>query len=363
MLMSLVGLGRAFNLKYRPYTPLQTNCYHRQMPIMFGGDRNVSITENYKIETTPGGLWGAVMGFSEGWATGGFFANSIMCLLERLGYKAKTQGETDSAATGNSSKLKDLQDLFKSKGAIIKETSPGKFTATIDGKSIGKDLSYDEMYDALDNYNKEKKVEKDNNDDGAVSDTPEAKAKVHDPALTKNDNGEWVDKEGNEYEWDDKNKQFNPTKKDKSLKAQDDGGPEPSSKVSGGRKTQGSKRSGGARGAKGAKETKETKNVDENAYKNKPYNVKISIHYNWEFNTCKYTATGSFTDDKGQKHDINLPHQVVEVGSWSFSSEHADKAIAKDIGPKLKAKAKELGFPNLHFIYPKDIDKQRAGRW
>ena len=203
--MSLVGMGRAFNLRFMPNGPLRTNCYHRPMPQigMFGGG-NYSYTENVNIQNGPSGFWGFMTGLTQGLFGGGMFGmgmgGGIFGLLN-------SRQATVSQGTGDQ-KNQDLDNLnafFGGKGYVIRQEKDGTYTAAKDGKIVASG-KYDDVKAKLSELADETTT------DEAAS-TPEAKAKTHKPPLTKDDDGKWKDANGNEYVWDADNKCFDKQEK------------------------------------------------------------------------------------------------------------------------------------------------------
>lgn len=159
----LYGLGRAFNLKYRPNGPLKTFIYDRRMPIMgFGGRPHVShgtfMQENIVIDYGKRGFWGnladIITGLAGGLAIVGnlFGSNKSDIIQGPEEQQVKPQGakSTDNTDAEN---LKRLEVFAKPKGIQIVSEGKGKFTLLAkDGKNI-KDAEYKEAQDWIMNYN------------------------------------------------------------------------------------------------------------------------------------------------------------------------------------------------------------------
>ena len=153
MLMSLVGMGRAFNLRFMPNGPLRTNCYHRPMPHvgLFGGGGNFSYTENVNIQNGPSGFWGFMTGLTQGLFGGGMFGmgmgGGIFGLLNSR-QAATPQGP--SQTQGEDAHLKNLTDFY-GKSYIIKShpDKDGIYQAV--PKDGGKPIegTYDELMEKL----------------------------------------------------------------------------------------------------------------------------------------------------------------------------------------------------------------------
>ena len=337
----------------------------------FGPPRGgVSITENVTIKNGPSGFWGFMTGLTQGLFGGGmgcgmgmggsiFGGMQMMGMgMPMMGYGMSPYAMLNGAVTpqgpgqaqvGEDKHLKNLQQAYGKNYEItshpdkkgIYQAFPKDGTKPIEG-------TYDELCTKLAEEKETPTVQQ-----HQETETEEQKlAKAQKEAADKNepklhkDGNTWKDDAGKEYKWvGGTDGHFEEVKEDTSLDV------DPGSVDGGHRTTQRSR----SRGSRRTKRTDNTATVDENAYKQKAYKVSMSVQYNWSFSTCTYTATGSFTDDKGQKHDINISQQTVTVDSWSFGSGPSDRAISKDIMPKLKAKAQELGFPNLQFILPKGI--------
>ena len=151
--MSLVGMGRAFNLRFMPNGPLRTNCYHRPMPQigMFGGG-NYSYTENVNIQNGPSGFWGFMTGLTQGLFGGGMFGmgmgGGIFGLLNSR--QAATPQGTAQQTSGEDAHLKNLTDFY-GKSYIIKShpDKAGIYQAV--PKDGGKPIegTYDELMEKL----------------------------------------------------------------------------------------------------------------------------------------------------------------------------------------------------------------------
>lgn len=153
--MGIFGRGIAFNNSFFPRGPIRFNCYHRPMPMiprgpLFGG---MSISENFTYKTN---FWDALsaglMAFAQTkMMFGGMGAAGSMGGAAGIA-QANPQGPNNAE---NNDNLKQLRNLFQAKKVNIEETSKGKFTATDEnGNIIGKNLSFEDMSDALDKYNK-----------------------------------------------------------------------------------------------------------------------------------------------------------------------------------------------------------------
>lgn len=178
--MGLFGRGIAFNNMFIPRGPIRFNCYQRQMPMMprgpiFGG---MSINETYTYKTN---FWDAL---TAGLMT---FAQTRM-MFGGWGAGNVTQVTPQGTNNANASNLTQLRNLFQAKKVNIEETSSGKYTATDEkGNIIGKNLSFDEISDKLDKYNK---TEKTGNADEAVN-AEETDAQKQANAAKEKKNGEF----------------------------------------------------------------------------------------------------------------------------------------------------------------------------
>ena len=328
--MGIVGWGRAFNLRFMPNGPLRTNCYHRPMPRMgiFGGG-HMSITENINIQQGPSGFWGFMTGLTQGLFGGGIFGMGMGGGLFGMGgfspfgflnSNPTIQGAQQPQVSEDKS-LKNLIQVYGSDYEIVSHPKKEGFYQAHSKK--GGELiegDYDTVMKKLAEIKEEAKVAPQiEKSDAELKAEEEAKKKAEEEAKKK-------------------------AEEEAKAKVGSDEGPEASIKVSKSR----------SKKVDNDKKAEKTNVPDENAYKNKAYPVRIGVQSSWSFGTCTYTATGTFTDEKGNKHDINLQQQKVLV-TPSFRSGPSDLAISQDIIPKLKAKAEELGFPNLKFILPKDI--------
>lgn len=312
--MGLVGWGRAFNLRFMPNGPLRTNCYHRPMPHvgLFGGGRHVSITENINIQQGPSGFWGFMTGLSQGLFGGGMFGMGSMFGMGMGGFSpfgalngATTPQGAKEPQTVEDKSLEQLNKLYGAKKFNIIERPAGKFTATDEkGKLVASNLSFDDMSEALSNYNND------------------VSSEVKPPKAEKEPEAE------------------NAPKAEKKPEAEND------PKVQA-RPVQNTK-------IKTKIMTEKQEKPSEGDFKKKEQKVGITVHSSWKFNTCTYTAVGTYRDQNGKPHDINIGPIKLDV-AWDLSSATSDRAIAADIMPKLKAKAEELGYPNLKFVLPKDI--------
>lgn len=163
--MGLVGMGRAFNLRFMPNGPLRTNCYHRQMPRVgiFGGGGNFSYTENINIQNGPSGFWGFMAGLGQG-LFGGMFGMGMYGmgggLFGMLNARQAVTPQGPEQAQDNQSKLTQLRNLFKAKDVTIEETAAGKYSVTDSkGNPVGKpNMTFEEAYDELSKLNKSETV-------------------------------------------------------------------------------------------------------------------------------------------------------------------------------------------------------------
>lgn len=160
--MSLVGLGRAFNLRYRPSTKFVG--FSRPMPPMpipMGG--NFSYTENVKIQNGPSGFWGFMSGLFGGLMGGGMMGGglNIFSLLNQLGIgktqQTTSQGTqaTDHNDPDHQKDLANFKTLYGDKFNIVYEN--GKFMATTNDKAntwVGDGATFEELNNKLKEYNK-----------------------------------------------------------------------------------------------------------------------------------------------------------------------------------------------------------------
>lgn len=219
--MGLVGMGRAFNLRFMPNGPLRTNCYHRPMPHVgiFGGGGNFSYTENINIQQGPTGFWGFMSGLCQGLFGGGMFGMGgglFGCGMGGglFGMLNARQATPQGAGGQKNPDLDNLNAFFGSKGYIIRMEKDGTYTAAKDGKIVASG-SYDDVKTKLSDL-------ADTSDDTTTKkDTPDELAKTHKPPLTKGDDGKWKDEAGNVYEWDADNKSFD--KQENADAGSDDG--------------------------------------------------------------------------------------------------------------------------------------------
>lgn len=159
----LYGLGRAFNLKYRPNGPLKTFIYDRRMPVIgFGGRPHVShgtfMQENIVIDYGKRGFWGnladIITGLAGGLAiVGNLFGGSKSDVVQGPEEKqVKPQGAKSTDDT-DAENLKRLEVFAKPKGIQVVSEGNGKFTLLAkDGKNI-KDAEYKDAQDWIMNYN------------------------------------------------------------------------------------------------------------------------------------------------------------------------------------------------------------------
>ena len=214
--MSLVGMGRAFNLRFMPNGPLRTNCYHRPMPhigFFGGGGGNMSYTENINIQNGPTGFWGFMTGLTQGLFGGGMFGcgmgGGLFGLLNSQ--KATPQG-TDQAQGGEDKHLKNLQQAYGKKYEIVSHPDKkGIYQAFPKGGGKPIEGTYDDLCTKLAEEGDEtptvapkKKPEK------TEAQLKEEKAKEHGLELK---DGKYM-KNGKEYVWD-------PTINDFKLKEND----------------------------------------------------------------------------------------------------------------------------------------------
>lgn len=143
--MGLYGIGRAFNLKYRPNGPLKTYVYDRRMPTFgFGRPRPPMgggfsmMQENIFIDNSKRGFWGNLADICYG-LTAGFSAFSQIFGMfkgnSQVDYAAMNQQQAaqDVKPQGANSdaELKNLQTLGKASGytAVVKDPSGDTYTA------------------------------------------------------------------------------------------------------------------------------------------------------------------------------------------------------------------------------------------
>ncbi|MBP3847363.1 hypothetical protein J6I39_06405 [bacterium] len=204
-----VGIGRAFNLKYRPNGPIRFNCYHRQMPMpsLFGGDR-YSYTENINIQRDSGGFWGFLSGLTDGFfgmtaLMGGLFGGGIFGEGGIFGaLNKKKQGASDSAEAGDEASLQGLNTLYgKFYNIISHPTKPGKFVAVSKDGSKEYTGTFEQLKDLLKVGGEvgEPKVNKDTDSTEILAEFKEARAAAKN--LTKDANGVYKDANDKVYEW------------------------------------------------------------------------------------------------------------------------------------------------------------------
>ena len=189
--MSLVGMGRAFNLRFMPNGPLRTNCYHRPMPrigLFGGGGGSMSYTENINIQNGPTGFWGFMTGLTQGLFGGGMMGMGGCGLFDMIGMlkSNKTSQGPEQPQQGGDSQLTQLRNLFKSKSVVIEETGSGKYTVTGDGKVIGKpNMTFDETVEELNNYNKTEQTTTTTTDQTTTTTTTDQTTKTTTEQTTK----------------------------------------------------------------------------------------------------------------------------------------------------------------------------------
>ncbi len=210
-----VGIGRAFNLKYRPNGPIRFNCYHRQMPMpsLFGGDR-YSYTENINIQRDSGGFWGFLSGLTDGFfgmtaLMGGLFGGGIFGEGGLFGCNGifgalnkKKQGASDSAEAGDEASLQGLNTLYgKFYNIISHPTKPGQFVAVSKNGSKEYTGTFEQLKDLLKvgGDDDESKVNKEQDNTEILAELKEAKAK--EKHLTKDANGVYKDANDKVHEW------------------------------------------------------------------------------------------------------------------------------------------------------------------
>lgn len=290
--MSLVGLGRAFNLRYRPNGPLRFNCYQRQMPTVFGGG-NYSYTENINIQQGPSGFWGFMSGLTQGYfgmsalLGGGLFGGGggLFGILN-----SKQQGATDPTAAGEDNHLKNLTDFY-GKNFIIKSHPDKKGIYQAVPKEGGKPIegTYDELMEKLASQEPEKT--KENKEAGGKSDAElkaeeEAKAKAEAEAKAKAAEEEAL-----------------AAAKAAKAKGADGAG--------GSRRANRAKDAKGADGATGTKKADKGKEVSDHENKTHQYTASVqwkTVPIMNSFGIKKgyqCTAIVSFTDLKGEQHVYN----------------------------------------------------------
>ena len=133
--MGLVGMGRAFNLRFLPNGPLRTNCYHRPMPHVgfFGGGGNMSYTENISIQNGPTGFWGFMTGLTQGLFGGGMMGMGGCGLFDMIGMlksNKTSQGPEQPMQNGEDKSLKNLIQVHGKDFEIVSHpTISGKYQA------------------------------------------------------------------------------------------------------------------------------------------------------------------------------------------------------------------------------------------
>ncbi|MDY6310653.1 MAG: hypothetical protein SPL70_06470 [Cyanobacteriota bacterium] len=195
--MSLVGLGRAFNLRYRPSTKFVG--FSRPMPPMpipMGG--NFSYTENVKIQNGPSGFWGFMSGLFGGLMGGGMMGGglNIFSLLNQLGIgktqQTTSQGTqaTDHNDPDHQKDLANFKTLYGDKFNIVYEN--GKFMATTNDKAntwVGDGATFEELNNKLKEYNKGNTQEADGKPTQNNDAKPSENGNDGNSTVTNNNNG------------------------------------------------------------------------------------------------------------------------------------------------------------------------------
>ena len=161
----IYGMGRAFNLKYRPNGPLKTFIYDRRMPLFGFGPRRPHYGGGFDLMSTNvtyeynRGFWGNLADIFTGLAAGfgifsqirGMFSSNsdIVQGPEESQRKPKPQGAKSDDDAAN---LKRLQTLAP-KMTIISE-GDGKFTLLAEDGQYIKNKDYKDAQDWIFNYNK-----------------------------------------------------------------------------------------------------------------------------------------------------------------------------------------------------------------
>lgn len=210
--MGMVGWGKAFNLRFMPRTApkLHVDSFWHRPYLPRGG--SLFIKETTNVQIGPSGFWGFIIGLSQGLKGGGWFGTNNTWNMQTPAYvnplatlnAAATQQGAKEPQTVEDKSLEQLNKLYGAKKFNIIERPAGKFTATDEkGKLVASNLSFDDMSEALSNYN---------NDVSSAVKPPEKKEpekteaqlkeeKAKEMGLTKSEDGKYM-KDGKEYEWD-----------------------------------------------------------------------------------------------------------------------------------------------------------------
>lgn len=163
----LYGLGRAFNLKYRPNGPMKTFIYDRRMPMMFDyGARRCHggsyMQENLVIDYGKRGFWGNFADILQGLTMGAFAFTQIFGMFGGGKSSDIVEGPEESkkpkpqgAKSDDGQNLKRLQTLAKGKDITIIQEENGKFTLVKDNQSL-KNADYKDAQDWIINFNSDK---------------------------------------------------------------------------------------------------------------------------------------------------------------------------------------------------------------
>ena len=271
--MSLVGLGRAFNLKYRPNGPLRLNCYHRPMPHvgLFGGGGNFSYTENVNIQNGPSGFWGFMTGLTQGLFGGGMFGmgmgGGIFGLLNSR-QAATPQGP--SQTQGEDAHLKNLTEFY-GKSFIIKSHPDKKGIYQAVPKDGGKPIegTYDELMNKLAEDKETQTVDPSKKKESEKTEAQLKEEKAKEKGLELKD-GKYF-KGSVEYEWDSTIKDFKekvPEKSEEDPLSSKDEKPVQSTRT---------RKSGGRSRTRGAETPPKTEEV-----KDKKQDQKTKLGITWE---------------------------------------------------------------------------------
>ena len=301
--MSLVGMGRAFNLRFMPNGPLRTNCYHRPMPHvgLFGGGGNFSYTENVNIQNGPSGFWGFMTGLTQGLFGGGMFGGGIFGLLNSR-QAATPQGP--SQTQGEDAHLKNLTDFY-GKSYIIKShpDKDGIYQAV--PKDGGKPIegTYDELMNKLAEDKETQTVDPSKKKESEKTEAQLKEEKAKEKGLELKD-GKYF-KGSVEYEWDSTIKDFKekvPEKSEEDPLSSKDEKPVQSTRT---RKSGGRSRT---RGAESPERIDEGKKVSDKENKSAAYTASVkwtTVPIMNSFHIIKgyqCTAIVSFTDKNGDSH-------------------------------------------------------------
>ena len=192
--MGLVGMGRAFNLRFMPNGPLRTNCYHRPMPHVgfFGGGGNMSYTENISIQNGPTGFWGFMTGLTQGLFGSGMFGMGMGGgLFGLLNAKQAATPQGTGQAQGEDAHLKNLKQACGKKYEIVSHPDKkGIYQAF--PKDGGKPIegTYQELCDKLAEENEEPTVKTKKEPEKTEAQLKEEKAKEQGLELKDKDAGQ-----------------------------------------------------------------------------------------------------------------------------------------------------------------------------